>query len=124
MNFMIWGGLNGIGMVIYKLWHPLTVYGVEVIATLLERIKLKENIFEAHRRHLYQLFANEKKISHLIISGVYAAIQIMINAMVIILDLPQWIMFAIVLIPLVFIYFYLKFSVKKAIVRAEKSINN
>jgi D-alanyl-lipoteichoic acid acyltransferase DltB (MBOAT superfamily) len=26
MNFMIWGGLNGIGMVIYKLWHPLTVY--------------------------------------------------------------------------------------------------
>lgn len=102
----------------------LAVYGVEVIATLLERIKLKENIFEAHRRHLYQLFANEKKISHLIISGVYAAIQIMINAMVIILDLPQWIMFAIVLIPLVFIYFYLKFSVKKSIVHTEKSINN
>ncbi|MBP5366104.1 MAG: MBOAT family protein [Bacteroidales bacterium] len=25
-NFMIWGGLNGIGMVIYKLWKPLNVY--------------------------------------------------------------------------------------------------
>ncbi|MCF0189840.1 MAG: MBOAT family protein [Marinilabiliaceae bacterium] len=25
-NFMIWGGLNGIGMIIYKLWHPLNIY--------------------------------------------------------------------------------------------------
>lgn len=25
-NFMIWGGLNGLGMVIFKLWKPLNVY--------------------------------------------------------------------------------------------------
>lgn len=25
-NFMIWGGLNGIGMVIFKLWKPLNAY--------------------------------------------------------------------------------------------------
>lgn len=25
-NFMIWGGLNGIGMIIYKIWKPMGIY--------------------------------------------------------------------------------------------------
>lgn len=57
----------------------LAVYGVEVISTILERLKLKENIFEAHRRHLYQLLANEMKWSHLLVSTMYGVIQLLIN---------------------------------------------
>lgn len=33
-NFMIWGGLNGLGMVIFKLWKPLGAYWRVVVAGL------------------------------------------------------------------------------------------
>ncbi len=33
-NFMIWGGLNGIGMVIFKLWKPLNAYWRVVVIGL------------------------------------------------------------------------------------------
>ncbi len=93
----------------------LAVYGVEVISTILERLKLKENIFEAHRRHLYQLLANEKKISHLIVSTLYAAVQLIINAVVIFSNLPQIVSFVIVLLPALIFYLYTKLTIKKQI---------
>lgn len=93
----------------------LAVYGVEVIFTILERLKLKENIFEAHRRHLYQLLANEKKISHLIVSTLYAAVQLIINAVVIFSNLPQIVSFVIVLLPALIFYLYTKLTIKKQI---------
>ena len=37
----------------------LAVYGVETVCTILHRLYLKENIFEAHRLHLYQVLSNE-----------------------------------------------------------------
>ena len=57
----------------------LGVYGIEVISTILQRIKLKENIFEAHRHHLYQLLVNQMKWSHLLVSTMYGVIQLLIN---------------------------------------------
>ena len=91
----------------------LTVYGTEVVLTILERLKLKENIFEAHRRHLYQLFANEKKVSHLVVSSVYAGLQLAINSLIIFLNLPDWLIFATIVLPAVFIYLIIKTSTKK-----------
>ena len=91
----------------------LAVYGVEVISTILERLKLKENIFEAHRRHLYQLLANEKKISHLKVSTLYAAVQLIVNAVVIFSNLPQIVIFVIVLLPALIFYLYTKLTIKK-----------
>ena len=44
---------------------------------------MKENIFDAHRRHLYQLFANEYKIDHRLVSFVYALAQAIICILVI-----------------------------------------
>jgi hypothetical protein len=44
---------------------------------------LKENIFEAHRKHLYQILANELKIPHLYVSGGYALTQLIISALTI-----------------------------------------
>lgn len=99
----------------YKWVLFLGVYGVETILTIMERIKLKENIFNAHRRHLYQLFANDKKISHLIISSVYAAIQIVINIIVIWSDWPDWINFSLILLPTIFCYIFIKSQIKKQI---------
>ncbi len=57
----------------------LTLYGLDAILTLVQRLYLQENIFQAHRRHLYQLLVNEYGHSHLLIAGIYAVIQSMIS---------------------------------------------
>ncbi len=56
----------------------LAVYGVDSILTIVHRIILKENIFEAHRKHAYQLLANELKIKHILVSSLYALLQVVI----------------------------------------------
>ena len=93
----------------------LTVYGIDVVFTILERLKLKENIFEAHRRHLYQLLANEKKVSHLIISSFYAMIQLLINVFLINSNFNLLFISLIVLIPIIIIYLFLKNDIKKRV---------
>ncbi|PKF74315.1 MraY family glycosyltransferase [Chryseobacterium sp. PMSZPI] len=97
----------------YKYILLLSIYGMEVVLTIIERILLKENIFEAHRRHLYQLFANEKKISHLIISSVYAILQLVINVFLINFQFPIWGDILIVFIPVGTLYIGLKLNLKK-----------
>ncbi len=51
------------------------VYGIDSILTIIHRLMLKENIFEAHRKHLYQLMANELKIPHIKVASIYMLIQ-------------------------------------------------
>lgn len=53
----------------------LTVYGVDSVLTIIHRIFLRENIFEPHRKHVFQLMANELKIPHLLVSLIYMLIQ-------------------------------------------------
>lgn len=93
----------------------LTVYGTDTILTLIERLKLKENIFEGHRRHLYQLLVNEKKQSHLIISLAYGLLQLIINVFIILSNWPEWVIFCVVLFPTALFYDLLKSNVKKNI---------
>ena len=93
----------------------LMVYGAETILTIMERLRLKENIFDAHRRHLYQLFANEKKISHLYVSSAYAAIQLLLNVIVINSNWSDLIIFSVILLPTVLLYLFVKVTVKKQI---------
>ncbi|KPE49891.1 UDP-GlcNAc--UDP-phosphate GlcNAc-1-phosphate transferase [Chryseobacterium indologenes] len=97
----------------YKFILLLAIYGMEVVLTIIERILLKENIFEAHRRHLYQLFANEKKVSHLVVSTVYAVVQLFVNIFLIHSELPVWAVILIIFIPTGGIYLALKQSLKK-----------
>ena len=109
-----------IGMLILKTGELkwilfLSVYGIEVIFTIFERLRLKENIFEAHRRHLYQLFANDKKVSHLTVSSFYAGIQLMINGIIISADLPELLIFVLILVPASLLYLYIKLKVKRQI---------
>ena len=91
----------------------LTVYGTDVVLTILERLKLKENIFEAHRRHLYQLFANEKKVSHLVVSAFYAGLQLVINLTIIGLNLADWLLYVGIVLPVVLIYIIIKINTQK-----------
>lgn len=57
----------------------LAVYGVDGVLTIIHRILLKENIGQPHRKHLYQLLANEGMYSHLFVSLVYMGVQAAVN---------------------------------------------
>lgn len=56
----------------------LSVYGVDSVITIIHRLLKKENIFEAHRTHLYQFLANEIGFPHRVVSLVYAFLQLVI----------------------------------------------
>jgi len=57
----------------------LAVYGVDTILTIIHRLILHENIFEAHRKHAYQIMANELKIPHVRVSVFYMLIQALVT---------------------------------------------
>lgn len=99
----------------YKYILLFSVYGMEVVLTIIERLLMKENIFEAHRRHLYQLLANEKKMSHLVISTIYALTQLVVNLFLIYSELPVYAVILIIFVPLGSIYLFLKLRLKKKV---------
>lgn len=63
-----------------------SIYGIDSIITILYRLKRKENIFQAHRTHLYQYLVNERGYSHIVVSIIYAVVQLLVNALVIFMD--------------------------------------
>jgi UDP-N-acetylmuramyl pentapeptide phosphotransferase/UDP-N-acetylglucosamine-1-phosphate transferase len=63
----------------FELISVLFVYGIDSIFTIVQRFLNNENIFEAHRKHLYQNLANEYKIDHLWVSAGYALVQLLFN---------------------------------------------
>ena len=67
--------------IIYILF--LMIYGLDTVWTIIRRLKNKENIFEAHRSHLYQIFANENKSNRLVIAAVYGILQLLIGLIII-----------------------------------------
>ncbi len=64
----------------------LAVYGVDSVMTIIYRLKKRENIFEAHRSHLYQWMVKPGPFSHLQMSGLYMLIQALISIGVIFLS--------------------------------------
>lgn len=57
----------------------LLVYGVDGCLTIVHRILLHENLGEAHRKHAYQLMANELKMSHIKVSCLYMILQLAVS---------------------------------------------
>lgn len=55
------------------------VYGIDGTLTIIHRIMLHENLGQAHRKHAYQLMANELGMSHVVVSLLYMAIQMVIS---------------------------------------------
>ena len=55
------------------------VYGVDGSLTIFHRIMLHENLGQAHRKHAYQLMANELKMSHVIVSLIYMGLQLVVS---------------------------------------------
>lgn len=55
------------------------VYGIDGSLTIFHRIMLHENLGQAHRKHAYQLMANELKMSHVTVSCIYMGLQLIIS---------------------------------------------
>ena len=55
------------------------IYGVDGTLTIVHRIMLHENLGQAHRKHAYQLMANELGISHVTVSLLYMAMQLAVS---------------------------------------------
>lgn len=85
----------------------LALYGVDSVMTILHRLKIRENIFQAHRRHLYQVLANERGWPHLGVALAYALIQFSITYLTLAMR-PSWSGMIVVLLILVLVYMILK----------------
>lgn len=70
----------------------LLVYGVDGCCTIIHRIMLHENLGEAHRKHAYQLMANELGMSHVVVSLIYMGLQLAISLIMVYLipNTPAW----------------------------------
>lgn len=89
-----------------QLWYLIFfgVYGVDSILTICHRLLLHENIFKAHRKHAYQLMANELHIPHVTVSTVYMLLQMAVSLGAIYIPMNKWIYFVSVLVILCIAY--------------------
>ena len=81
----------------------LAVYGVDAVLTIIHRIRLKEPLMEAHRKHMYQIMANELKIPHIVVSLIYMAVQaVIIDGYFLVSN--HYLYFAVVIVVLMVVY--------------------
>lgn len=57
----------------------LLVYGIDSVLTIIHRLILRENIVQPHRKHIYQILANEMRWKHLSVSTLYMLVQASVN---------------------------------------------
>lgn len=91
------------------------VYGIDGSLTIFHRIMLHENLGQAHRKHAYQLMANELKMSHVVVSLLYIVIQLVVSLGFVYLCpntmLAHWIylIVAVVALALAYVLFKMKY---------------
>ncbi|MBE0639804.1 MAG: UDP-GlcNAc--UDP-phosphate GlcNAc-1-phosphate transferase [Bacteroidales bacterium] len=127
------GDVGSISMAFLLVWMLLTliletgryeyillfsVYGLDSAFTIFFRLLRHENIFKAHRSHLYQLLSNEMKWPHIKVSILYAVAQLVINLLVVYLILNDMMNFPIFLLFILIVsavYLTLRFAVRSKI---------
>ncbi len=93
----------------------LIVYGVDGCLTIIHRIMLHEKLGTAHRKHVYQLLANELSVPHIGVSVIYMCIQLFISSVMIFVIpdtfLSHWLYMCgtILVLSLLYIFFMKKY---------------
>lgn len=90
------------------------LYGVDGVLTICHRIMLHENLGKAHRKHVFQLMANELKMPHVVVSTIYMVLQLIVSLIAIYL-IPDtiaahWIY--LIVVAIVFAVGYVAFKMK------------
>ena len=94
------------------------VYGIDSVFTIFFRLLRHENIFEAHRTHLFQYLSNEIKWPQILVSSIFGSIQLIINAVTLFLiekDRMTLSVFVLILLTLSILYLTLRFITIKSI---------
>lgn len=82
----------------------LAVYGVDTVLTICHRLMLRENLGTAHRKHAYQLMANELGLPHILVSLIYVSLQLAISIGLIFLPVNHVLYSAVILLILASAY--------------------
>lgn len=82
----------------------LALYGADSVFTICHRIQLHENLGEAHRKHAYQLMANELKMPHVEVALIYMTIQLAISFGMIFSPLNHYVYLGITILALLAAY--------------------
>lgn len=82
----------------------LAVYGADTILTICHRIRLHENLGEAHRKHAFQIMANELKMPHVEVSLIYMALQTVISFGMILCPINHYIYLGVTILVLLTAY--------------------
>ena len=110
MLFLIGKVIISTGDMTYLIF--LLLYGVDGVLTICHRILLHENLGEAHRKHAYQLMANELRIGHVKVSLIYMALQMAVSLGFIYLCpetmVAHWVYLAVTLVVLAIAYILFK----------------
>ena len=94
----------------------VAIYGIDSALTILRRLLKKENIFEAHRWHLYQKFVDLWKWNHLKVAFVYTIVQLLISFILLpflntsIIEQSIIVLSVYLIIGIMYLYFQFKFS--------------
>ena len=76
----------------------LAVYGVDALLTIIHRIMLHENLGQAHRKHAYQIIANELNVAHIEVAILYMLLQLVISAGLIFMPINNYIYLGMVVV--------------------------
>jgi UDP-GlcNAc:undecaprenyl-phosphate/decaprenyl-phosphate GlcNAc-1-phosphate transferase len=68
----------------------LTLYAIDTIYTIIERLWQKQNIFKAHRMHLFQVAISRTGMPHLRMTGMYMVGQLLINIFIMVIIDNPW----------------------------------
>ncbi len=87
----------------------LAVYGVDVVLTIGHRIMLHENLGQAHRKHMYQIMANELKMPHTDVAWIYMAVQALVCMIYLLLPSVWTAFWLVLLLSVVYVLFMRKY---------------
>lgn len=96
----------------------VVVYGIDSAYTIVQRLFEGDRITRPHRKHLYQLLANNLHWSHIKVSCIYAGVQLAVNAgFFLVPGILRWSYLIVVLVILSTVYF----ASKRYILRSSKN---
>lgn len=82
----------------------LAVYGADAVLTICHRIQLHEKLGVAHRKHAYQIMANELKLPHVGVSLMYMVLQLAVSAGLIFLPMNHYLYLGLIVVALAVAY--------------------
>lgn len=95
-----------------------TIYGVDSVITIIYRLTRRENIFQAHRTHLYQYLVNEGRLPHRLIAATYGLAQLIINVIVIYsVQSGEWLFVPFTVLAVVIFYLLVRYYITTGLQR-------